>query len=46
MKEVKLIFPDSTAMAEFLAREKLNNAPIHSHEQAIFVSKLPESLSL
>jgi hypothetical protein len=35
MREVKLIFPDNTAMAEFLLNENINSAEVDSHEQEL-----------
>ena len=35
MKEVKLIFPDNKSMADFLVREKVNNAEVDSNEQML-----------
>jgi hypothetical protein len=35
MKEAKLIFPDNSAMAEFLVREKVSNAQVDSNEQEL-----------
>jgi hypothetical protein len=35
MREVKLIFPDNSVMAEFLVREKVNNAQVDSNEQEL-----------
>jgi hypothetical protein len=35
MREVKLIFPDNSTMAEFVVKEKVNNAEVNSHEQIL-----------
>jgi len=35
MKQVVLIFPDTSAMADFLVREKISNAHVDSLEQTV-----------
>jgi hypothetical protein len=42
MKEVKLIFPDNSALAEFLVKEQVNNAEADSHEQEL-TALLPDN---
>ena len=40
MKEVKLIFPDNLSMADFVLKEKVNNAEANSQEQ-ILTAEMP-----
>jgi hypothetical protein len=42
MKEVKLFFPDNSALAEFVVREKVNNAEVDSREQEL-TALLPDN---
>jgi hypothetical protein len=42
MREVKLIFPDNTAMADLVVREQVNNAEVDSHGQ-ILTAVLPDN---
>jgi hypothetical protein len=42
MKEVKLIFPDNSALAEFLVKEQVSNAEADSHEQEL-TALLPDN---
>lgn len=43
MKEVKLIFPTNTQMAEFLLQEKINCAEADSREQTL-TAVLPDQI--
>jgi hypothetical protein len=42
MKEVTLIFPDNSALAEFVVKEQVNNAEADSHEQEL-TALLPDN---
>jgi hypothetical protein len=42
MKEVKLIFPDNSVLAEFLMKEQVNNAEADSDEQEL-TALLPDN---
>ena len=41
MKEVKLIFPDTRSMADFITKQEIGNAEVNSREQTVIVA-LPD----
>jgi hypothetical protein len=42
MKEVKLIFPDTRSMADFITKQDIGNAEVNSREQTV-IAALPDN---
>jgi hypothetical protein len=46
MREVKLIFPDHSTLAEFVVKQKVNNAEVNSLEKAVTALMADDKIAL